>query len=151
MDTGSAPPSQAPVLDPETVALPVLASLPRDRFGDDPGMQDELAALVIGGRKTATCLAEATGAPVPVPGSLTLIEDGSGRPVCVIETLSTERRRFDEVDEAHARAEGEGDLSLAYWREVHRAYFEREGSWAPDMMLVCERFRLVQALVSEPT
>jgi uncharacterized protein YhfF len=80
-------------------------ALPRDRFGDDPAMQDELAALVIAGRKTATCLALASGLPIPKPGDLTLIEDGTGRPVCVIETVSTERRRFSEVDEAHARSE----------------------------------------------
>lgn len=121
-------------------------ALPRDRFGDDPEMQDELAALVVAGRKTATCLAVDSGLPIPAPGDLTLIEDGAGRPVCVIETVSTERRRFGEVDEAHARAEGEGDLSLGYWREVHRAYFTREGTFAEDMMLVCERFRVVQVL-----
>lgn len=122
------------------------AALPRDRFGDDPAMQDELAALVIAGRKTATCMAEGA-TPAPLPGARTLIEDGAGRPVCVIETISVERRRFSEVDEAHARAEGEGDLSLAYWREVHRAYFKRQGRFAEDMRLLCERFRLVEVLV----
>jgi uncharacterized protein YhfF len=114
-------------------------------LGDDPAMQDELAALVIAGRKTATCLAEAAG-EIPSPGDRAVIEDGAGRPVCVIETVSVERRRFDEVDEAHARAEGEGDLSLPYWREVHRAYFTREGTFTEDMMLVCENFRLVAVL-----
>ena len=123
-------------------------TLPRDRFGDDPAMQDELAALVVAGRKTATCLAEVAG-PAPTPGDRTLIEDGAGRPVCVIETLSVCRRRFDEVDESHARAEGEGDLSLRYWREVHRAYFTREGTFSEDMMLVCENFRVVEVL-AEP-
>ena len=132
------------------MSSPYWVSLPRDRFGDDPGMQDELAALVIAGRKTATCMAERSGVPVPTPGSLTVIEDGAGRPVCVIETISTERRRFHEVDEAHAREEGEGDLSLAYWREVHRAYFRREGAFSEDMMLVCERFRLVEVLTRPP-
>ena len=64
----------------------------------------------------------------------------------MIETLSVEKRRFDEIDEAHARQEGEGDLSLGYWRSAHRSYFEREGSYAPDMMLLLERFRVVEVL-----
>ncbi|MFX5656784.1 ASCH domain-containing protein [Acinetobacter baumannii] len=42
------------------------------------------------------------------------------------------------------RAEGEGDLSAQYWREGHQTYFEREGVFAPDMPLVCERFELVE-------
>lgn len=28
-------------------------------------------------------------------------------------------------------------------REAHIAYFERNGGYAPDMMLACERFRVV--------
>jgi uncharacterized protein YhfF len=121
------------------------ADLPRDRFGDAPAMQDELAALVIAGRKTATCFAEGTG-PIPAVGDRAVIENGSGHLVCVIETVALQRRRFDEVDEQHARNEGEGDLSLGYWREVHRAYFQREGTFSEDMMLVCEDFRLVAVL-----
>lgn len=31
---------------------------------------------------------------------------------------------FDQVSERHAWLEGEGDRSLAYWREVHREAFE---------------------------
>ena len=131
----------------EHLAAPVhWNELQRDRFGDDPAMQDELVALVIAGRKTATCLAEATTEQAPYPGMLTLIEDGSGRPRCVIQTVSVEVRRFSDVDEAHAREEGEGDLSLEYWRAVHQAYFEREGTYSKDMMLLCERFGLVRVL-----
>ncbi|MDP8916073.1 MAG: ASCH domain-containing protein [Pseudomonadota bacterium] len=118
-------------------------SLPRDRFGDDPRMQDELARLVVLGRKTATCLA-ADAFPAPRPGDLTVIEDGSGRPVCVIETVQVEQRKFLEVDAGHASAEGEGDLSLEWWRKAHRDYFTREGTFSEDMTLHCERFRLVE-------
>jgi uncharacterized protein YhfF len=120
-------------------------TLPRDRFGDDPTMQTELAALVAAGRKTATCLA-AAAFPAPKPGDLTTIEDGFGRPVCVIETVSVEPRKFCDVDEAHAAAEGERDLSLAWWRDAHRAYFTREGTFAEDMDLHLERFRVVAVL-----
>ena len=40
-------------------------------------------------------------------------------------------------------AEGEGDLSLDWWRDAHRRYFERNGGFNPDMMLWCEHFRVV--------
>ena len=53
-------------------------------------------------------------------------------------------RRYNEVDAAFAHEEGEGDRSLAYWREAHRNYFGRQGKFSEDMMLMCERFRLVE-------
>ena len=34
--------------------------------------------------------------------------------------------------------------SLAYWRAAHRNYFGRLGKFSEDMMLMCERFRLVE-------
>lgn len=56
--------------------------------------------------------------------------------------------RFDEVSEEFAAAEGEGDRSLAFWREAHWAAFSREfegmqRSPQPDMPVVCERFEVV--------
>jgi uncharacterized protein YhfF len=72
--------------------------------------------------------------------------DGSGRPQAVIETLELTQRRFNDVDAAFAYDEGEGDRSLAYWREAHRRYFTRLGQFADDMLLYCERFRVVQRI-----
>lgn len=121
-------------------------------FGDGPGMADELGALVASGRKTATCSAlwevEAGEEPMPRPGEKSVILDGSGVPLCIIETTQVEVRRFDEVDEAFARDEGEGDRSLVYWRDAHRRFFGRAlpkigREFSPDMPLACERFRVV--------
>jgi len=39
---------------------------------------------------------------------------------------------------------GEGDRSLEYWRSAHRSYFGRQGKFREDMMLMCERFRLIE-------
>ncbi len=121
-------------------------------FGDGPEMADRLGGLVLAGRKTATCSAlwelEAEGEPVARPGEKSIILDGRGEPLCVIETTGVEVRRFDEVGEAFAREEGEGDLSLAYWREAHRRFFARTlpeigHRFSEDMPLVCERFRVI--------
>jgi uncharacterized protein YhfF len=45
-----------------------------------------------------------------------------------------------------AAKEGEGDKSLAFWQQGHRAFFSREGSFSPDMWLVFEEFELVEAI-----
>ncbi|HEX5862295.1 MAG TPA: ASCH domain-containing protein, partial [Nocardioides sp.] len=52
---------------------------------------------------------------------------------------------FDEVDEDHARLEGEGDRSLAHWRAAHERFFRSTSSrgFEPDMPVVLERFAVV--------
>jgi uncharacterized protein YhfF len=119
-------------------------------FGDSPAMADELLALVIAGVKTATCgvLRDYPEGSLekPVVGRRDIVLDGEGRPAALIETLEVSIRRFDEMDEAFAHDEGEGLRNLDYWREVHQAYFERNGGYSPDMLLLCERFRLVEVL-----
>ncbi len=120
-------------------------------FGDSPEMADELLALVLAGAKTATCSAlseyEAKGEPIDLtPGSRSVVLDGRGRPACVIETCEVTVRRFDEVDAAFAWDEGEGDRSLACWRSEHEGFFLEHGVFSEDMLLVCERFRLVEVL-----
>ena len=117
------------------------------RFGDGPELSDELLALVRRGAKTATCGAlrdfEA-GEPLPAVGRRDIALNWDGTPALVIETTEVTRRRFDEVPEDFALAEGEG--SFAEWREGHIRYFGRNGGWSPDMELICERFRLVEDL-----
>jgi uncharacterized protein YhfF len=120
-------------------------SLPRFSFGDSPALADELSTLVLAGRKTATCTTP--GDPnLSRPGDRWIVLDGRGRPTCVIETVEITMRRYDEVDAAFAYDEGEDDRSLDAWRGAHRNYFTRQGRFGETMMLVCERFRLVEVL-----
>ena len=112
-------------------------------FGDGPDLADELLDLVIRGVKTATCSTE-DEPNTSAPGERWIVLDGRGQPRCVIESTEITYRRFGEVDAAFAYEEGEGDRSLAYWREAHRNYFGRQGRFRDDMMLMCERFRLVE-------
>ena len=112
-------------------------------FGDNPALADELVELVIKGIKTATCSTD-DEPNTSTPGEQWVVLDGRAKPRCVIETIEVTYRRFNEVDDAFAYEEGEGDRSLAYWRDAHQSYFGRLGRFCDDMMLMCERFRLVE-------
>lgn len=114
-------------------------------FGDGPELAEELAQLVLAGLKTATCWAVSQGELTQL-GKRMVMLDGAGTPSAIIETIELTQRRFDQVDAAFAYDEGEGDRSLEYWRQGHRKYFGRLGNYAPDMMLWCERFRVVRLL-----
>ena len=114
-------------------------------FGDNPALADELAELVLAGKKTATCWAAEQGLLTDV-GKRMVVLDGVGRPRAVIETVELTQHRFPDVDAAFANDEGEGDRTLAYWRRAHEVYFTRLGQFTPDMLLWCERFRVVEVI-----
>lgn len=120
-------------------------------FGASAEQADELLGLVLDGTKTATAGAlwdyEAENEPLPELGALSIVLDGSGQPRALLETSEVAVVPFNEVDEEHARLEGEGDLSLAHWRKVHEKFFTdvatHEHGFTPDMPVVCERFRVL--------
>ena len=116
-------------------------------FGDSPALADELVALVIAGRKTATCgsfTAFESDDARPYVGSYNILLNGRGEAAAVIRTVNMQLIRFSAVTAELARKEGEGDLSLDYWRNEHQRFFTREGSFSPDMELVFEEFILVE-------
>ena len=118
-------------------------------FGDSAELADELLELVLIGKKTATAWAAAEGDKGVVVGKRWIVKDGQGRPGAILETVEVERRRFGNVDAAFAYDEGEGDRSLAWWREAHARYFTRRAESSPEMELYCERFRLIEVVKRE--
>lgn len=121
-------------------------------WGDSPEMADELGGLIAQGTKTGTCSAlwewEAERESIPEKGLVTIVRDGKGESLCIVETTEVTIRNYNEVDADFARAEGEGDLSLEYWREAHRNFFSRTlakigKEFSEEMPLVCERFRVI--------
>lgn len=121
-------------------------------FGNSKEVADELAQLVLSGRKTATAsnfvLYELEGESLPYAGLHNIILDGEGNAVAIVETTSVEVIPFDEVTEEHAFLEGEGDRSLKYWQDVHEDFFKKELEevnleFHPKILVVCERFQLV--------
>ena len=115
---------------------------------------DKLAALVKAGIKTATCSAydlyEVEGEDLPQPGETSVILDSADEAVCIIRTTRVYVVPFDEVTAEHAFREGEGDRSLAYWREVHESFLKEElssigRSFDGSTRVVCEEFEVVYA------
>lgn len=118
-------------------------------FGDEP---ETLAKLVLEGKKTATAsvydLYGYDNEPIPKAGEYSVIVDSEDRAICIIKDTDISIVPFKDVDEEQARREGEGDLSLDYWRKVHEQCFsqwlEEAGmKFTPDTRIVLEKFELV--------
>ena len=117
-------------------------------FGDGPALSARLIGLVRHGRKRATCGALrdfVAGEAMPMVGRCDIVRDWDGQAQLVIRTVSVETLRFCDVGAEFALAEGE-DETLEGWRAGHRDYFTRNGGFDAGMMLICERFDLVEDL-----
>jgi uncharacterized protein YhfF len=121
-------------------------------FHDNEQGALELAQLVLKGVKRGTASLvwtyEHDQKRPPWPGSLSVVTDWKGTPLCIIETKKIEAVPFEEVTAEFAATEGEGDGSLRYWSEGHWNYFKRECKRIgkePDrrMLVFCELFEVV--------
>lgn len=61
--------------------------------------------------------------PLPKVGDFWIILDSKLIPRCIVKTTRIQICNFKDVGEEVAVAEGEGDLSLEYWRKAHRDFF----------------------------
>ena len=120
-------------------------------FGAAP---DLLAELVAKGVKTATASAYDEYVhyeeELPKVGDLDVVLDGQGQAVAIIETTKVTVIPFREVSADHAYKEGEGDRSLAYWRQVHEELFTKwladiGLTFSPESKVVLEEFHVVYA------
>lgn len=118
-------------------------------FGADP---DVLAALVVEGKKTLTCSSlkeyEIDGERLPEKGDVSIVLGTDDSPKCVIENTKVYTIVFKDADEEIAYKEGEGDRTLAYWRQAHLDFFEwlypKIGAeFSEDEKIVVEEFKLV--------
>lgn len=78
---------------------------------------DELASLVISGKKTATTSSldlYEDNEPLPQHGAYDVVLDSQNQAVCIIKNDSVEIKNYLDVSEKHAYLEGEGDRSLQY-------------------------------------
>ena len=118
-------------------------------FGD---ASDELADLVCRGIKTGTSSAyplyALEGEPIPEAGDYSVILNSREEAVCIIRNRAVTVLPYKAVTEEMAFKEGEGDRTLAYWRQVHERFFiscmEENGlSFDEEMLVVYEEFERV--------
>lgn len=116
-------------------------------FGGNTQTANKLLNLVLEGKKTATCSLASVYlegiVPKPEPNTYSIVLDSDGNPGCVIHLFETHVKRFSEIDEKHAKEEGEGGGTLAHWRKVHLAFFSAYENFHEKAEILCERFRVV--------
>jgi len=126
-------------------------SVKAEQFGFD---SDTLARLVVEGKKTATSSGhifyELENEALPVIGSYSIILNSEEEPVAITKVVDVQVIPMNEVPEEHMIAEGEGDLSCEYWWNGHKEAFTKELAeynmvFSEDMLVVCEKFELVDA------
>jgi uncharacterized protein YhfF len=107
---------------PELILEQLEVSMP----GTEDVADDLLALFLEGKKRAASSLLreyEITGEALPKPGKLWILLDAASVPRGILRTRNVETHRFADVPESVATAEGEGDGSLRFWREVHREFF----------------------------
>jgi uncharacterized protein YhfF len=125
------------------------------QFGAGERAAAHLAHMVVKGHKRATAgwveAERLSGTTIPAPGLVSVVTDGYGVPMCVIQSERVDFMRLADVDESVANDEGEGDRSLEDWVEGHRAYFQKQGTslglaFGDESEIFVERFRVLKVL-----
>jgi len=125
-------------------------------YGDSEALSASLIQLMVDGVKRGTCSLlwswEFDGEPLPQVGDIEIVLDWHGTPRLLRRTTAVDVVPFDQVGAGFAASEGEGDLSLSYWRTEHWRFFTDEcrrigRTVDPAMPLVCEIFEVLQTLV----
>ena len=82
-------------------------------FDDNEPSANALGNLVFQGQKRATAgllwSNEINNKPIPKLGDLSVVTNWQQEPLCIIETTNVEIVPYEEVSEAFAALEGEGD------------------------------------------
>ncbi len=102
-------------------------------------------------KKTATSslleMYEKESLPLPQKTTQSCIQDSKNTPRCIVEITEMTILPFSEVTEDFAKCEGEGDLSLEYWRKAHKEFFSQYSpNFHEHSKVVCERFKVLQIL-----
>ena len=115
-----------------------LESLAPDERPESPFVQadfagtleitDELLGLYLEGKKFAgSSLKEeflVCNDPLPQIGNYWIVLNSRCEPKCILKTIKITDNKFKHVPKEVAEAEGEGDLSLNYWQQAHRAFYK---------------------------
>ena len=122
-----------------------------DHFCHEKEPSDRLYRMAVDGIKRATTgsvdVCRLRGEPLLKPGDLSILTNFDETECCVIRTVRSTIKKFSEVTEEDAFIEGEGDRSLAYWRQAHLGFFRDEFAelgleFSEERHVVFEEFRV---------
>jgi uncharacterized protein YhfF len=137
-------------IDPATTHH--AGSFAEPRTPDRAPFIDQLAIMAHDGQKRGTAHMrlqfEQETIPMRKAGDCWIVTTTSGAPTCVVRIKNVAITPFEEVGEAFAASEGEGDLSVAHWRGAHLQYFKDQcarwgHTWHDAMPIVCESFERI--------
>ena len=114
------------------MSFPRVNGLRGIEFGTIGKQREKLNSLVLTGLKKATAGTlewdyKAEGEEIETIGEHLSVLDNEGNQVAVIKATKVEVRKFSEVPDEFALAEGEGDLSGDDFRKSHSDYWSRMG------------------------
>ena len=113
---------------------------------------DSLLQLYLSGKKIAgSSLVQdfiSSGESLPQVGDFWILLDSNSMPRCILKTERSEMHKFKDVTVEIAVAEGEGDLSIDFWKKTHKKFYDPFlKTWGvtdiEDAAVVTEFFKLV--------
>jgi uncharacterized protein YhfF len=125
-----------------------------DHFTNNKEAADRLYDLALAGIKRATTgslwACEYYNEPIMKPNDLSILTNYDESKMCIIRTIKSTIKPFNEITAEDAEIEGEGDKSLEYWRNAHREFFEEEckemnKEFTEEMPVIFEEFKIEYA------
>ena len=137
------------VQDPDGYLLRLQQDVEDWCFGDDEQTANQLFDLVLSGEKTATSHSLLKDTKLSEGFSVLTNWDKTKR--IIVLTTNVYTRAFNEISIEHAKKEGEGDKSLATWKEIHKDFFSKELQkhelkFNENIKIACEEFKIVKVL-----
>ena len=114
------------------MSFPRVNGLRSIEFGTVGEFRDRLNSLVLAGKKRATAGIlewdyKSEGEEIETVGELLAVLNSEGSQIATIKATKVEVRKFSEVPDEFALAEGEGDLTGEDFRESHHRYWSKLG------------------------
>lgn len=143
------------ITDTQKQAIPNLDRVSAFHFCADEYNANECARLVNTGKKTASCSLKESWVfddePLPDVGSINIITDWTGNPICIVQITDIDFSTFEDVPHEFAKAEGEGDGSYGWWYNEHIKFFTNDAKnygveFTKTTSLVLERFKKVYSV-----
>lgn len=117
-------------------------------FCGDKKTSNQLFELVLRKKKTATSYLY-DGSDISKEIGFSILENFDHTESVKIKTKKVYVSKFCDISSEHAKKEGEGNLSLAYWRKIHKKFFSKECKklglpFDDETLIVCEEFQIVE-------